>query len=61
MELKAYLRRPGEQDGNEPEIFAPILDELILELHHTDVQKINRGQMERCTIQPRRLQTCLCM
>lgn len=34
---KNYLSSPGEHDGNEPEILASILDELILELH--DAQK----------------------
>lgn len=27
-----YPLRPGEHDGNEPEILAAVLDELILEL-----------------------------
>lgn len=29
---KSYLSSPGEHDGNEPEILASILNELILEL-----------------------------
>lgn len=43
--LQTYLRSPREQNGNEPEILAPILDELILELH-THTQRINSGQRE---------------
>lgn len=37
----AYLLCPGEHDGNEPEILAAVLDELILELCGT------RGKKER--------------
>lgn len=36
---KTYLSGPGEHDGNEPEILASILDELILELHDTQEKK----------------------
>lgn len=34
-----YLFRPGEHDGNEPEILAAVLDELILELRGTKGRK----------------------
>lgn len=38
-----YFFSPGEQNGNEPEILASILDEFILELSHThtDTQEIH--------------------
>lgn len=35
VEHKTYIFSPGEHDGNEPEILATVLDELILELQGT--------------------------
>lgn len=57
----AYLPRPRKQDGNEPEILAPVLDELILELDETRTGKLSRGQEEESAAQPWPRRTCLWM
>lgn len=41
-----YLLRPGEHDGNEPEILAAVLDELILELRGTKGRKERKSQVD---------------
>lgn len=42
--MRPHLFSPGEHDGNEPEILAAVLDELILKLHqtHTHTESIRK-------------------